>query len=413
MELYGRSPDPGAGLEESLWRLGLGGGGDAQYPERPGEQDCAYYMRTGTCSYGEKCRYNHPRDRGLLTGAGRIGAVEYPERVGQPVCEHYMRTGNCKFGSTCKYHHPRQGGGPAQPVSLNYSGYPLRPGEKECAFYIKTGQCKFGATCKFHHPQPAGTSVPSPAPAFYPTVQQLSVPSPHQYPPYVSWPVARPSVLPGSYMPASYSPMMVSPGVVPVQGWNPYAAPMNSAMSSSSQQTVHAGPIFGLQSQSSLTKPALPGPQAPTLSPAGPSSTRQMENKFPERPGQPECQFYMRTGDCKYGAMCKYHHPPDWSMPRTNVVLNPLGLPLRLGAQPCTYYMQHGLCKFGQTCKFDHPIATVNYSSSVSSLSDIPVAPYPMGFSVPTFTPSSSFMELQPEFISNKEHLSSRIPSEN
>lgn len=95
-------------------------------------------------------------------------------------------------------------------------------GEKECAFYIKTGQCKFGASCKFHHPQPAGTSVTSPAPSFYPTVQQVSVPSHHQYPTYVGWQVARPSVLPGSYMPVSY-PRMLSPGIVPVQGWNPYA----------------------------------------------------------------------------------------------------------------------------------------------------------------------------------------------
>ena len=47
-------------------RLGLGGdgeAGDAKLPERPGEADCAYYLRTGACGYGERCRYNHPRDR--------------------------------------------------------------------------------------------------------------------------------------------------------------------------------------------------------------------------------------------------------------------------------------------------------------------------------------------------------------
>ncbi|CAL9047291.1 unnamed protein product [Musa banksii] len=415
MELYGRGPapggarpDPDTGLEESMWRLGLGSGGGSggtlQYPERPGELDCAYYMRTGTCSYGEKCRYNHPRDRGAMTGAGRTGAMEYPERVDQPVCEFYMRTGNCKFGSTCKYHHPRQGGGSAQPVSLNYCGYPLRPGEKECAYYMKTGQCKFGFTCKFHHPQPGGSSVPSPASAFYPTVQHPSVPPPHQYPPYAGWQVARPSVLPGSYLQGSYAPMLLSPGVVPVQGWNPYTGPVNSSVSPAGQQTVQPGPIYGVQNQASSTNPALAGAQTPTLSPAGTLTASQRENKFPERPGQPECQFYMKTGDCKYGAMCKYHHPPDWRIPRMNVVLSALGLPLRPGAQPCTYYMQHGLCKFGQTCKFDHPISTVSYSSSASSLSDMPV-PYPIGFSVATLAPSSSSSELRPEFISIKERF--------
>jgi hypothetical protein len=53
---------------ESMRRLGLGGGGDGdagdeKLPERPGEENCAYYIRTGSCGYGERCRYNHPRDR--------------------------------------------------------------------------------------------------------------------------------------------------------------------------------------------------------------------------------------------------------------------------------------------------------------------------------------------------------------
>lgn len=39
------------------------------YPERPGTADCGYYMRTGSCAYGTKCRYNHPRDRGSLVRA--------------------------------------------------------------------------------------------------------------------------------------------------------------------------------------------------------------------------------------------------------------------------------------------------------------------------------------------------------
>lgn len=30
------------------------------YPDRPGEPDCIHYLRTGACSYGSKCRFNHP-----------------------------------------------------------------------------------------------------------------------------------------------------------------------------------------------------------------------------------------------------------------------------------------------------------------------------------------------------------------
>lgn len=41
---------------------GDGGGGDSSppYPDRPGEPDCIYFLRTGLCGYGSKCRFNHP-----------------------------------------------------------------------------------------------------------------------------------------------------------------------------------------------------------------------------------------------------------------------------------------------------------------------------------------------------------------
>lgn len=30
------------------------------FPDRPGEPDCIYYLRTGMCGYGATCRFNHP-----------------------------------------------------------------------------------------------------------------------------------------------------------------------------------------------------------------------------------------------------------------------------------------------------------------------------------------------------------------
>eukprot|EP00898_Chlorokybus_atmophyticus_P008824 jgi/Chlat1/8943/Chrsp94S00693 len=33
------------------------------YPQRPGQPDCAYYARSGTCGFGLNCRYNHPLAR--------------------------------------------------------------------------------------------------------------------------------------------------------------------------------------------------------------------------------------------------------------------------------------------------------------------------------------------------------------
>ncbi|PIM98273.1 hypothetical protein CDL12_29248 [Handroanthus impetiginosus] len=183
-----------------------------------------------------------------------------------------MRTGICKFGASCKYHHPKHGVGSSAPVTLNVCGYPLRlvrlfenlgscsifysityesllQGEKECSYFIMTGQCKFGVMCKFHHPQPAGLEVPAPTLA---------------------------------------------------RGPGPLAA----------QPTVGAGPVYGIMLLSPLAT-AYTGPYLSITSSAGLSSSSQKGRAFPERPGQPECQYYLRTWDCKFGAACKYHHPPE------------------------------------------------------------------------------------------------------
>ncbi|XP_051118907.1 zinc finger CCCH domain-containing protein 32-like isoform X2 [Andrographis paniculata] len=326
------------------------------YPERPGLPDCAYYMRTGSCGYGSKCRYNHPRDR-ISSFAGG----DYPERVGEPACQFYLRTGTCKFGGSCKFDHPKNVGSVLMNSLLNVYGYPLRPGEKECSYYLKTGQCKFGRTCKFDHPQPAGASVPASARPFYPTVQSLSSSPEHYDSTKSSYRVARPPLLPGSYVAGAYGPMLL-PGVVPIPNWNPYSAgSVSPAPSPGAQPSVGgATSVYGVSQLGSST---------PTF--IDPSGSVMTEQQFPERPGQPDCKYYMKTGDCKYGSSCRYNHPKDLVISLSNCALSPLGLPLRPGLETCTFYMQRGHCKFGRTCKFDHPMPTIKYSPA-SSYTEMP-----------------------------------------
>ncbi|TXG71769.1 hypothetical protein EZV62_000348 [Acer yangbiense] len=328
------APGTETGLEEHMWQLGFGAGAAAEsYPERPEEADCIHYLRTGFCGYGSRCRFNHPRERGTVMGAARATGGDFPERAGQPICQYFMRTGTCKFGASCKYHHPRQGAGSVSHVPLNLYGYPLRPGDKECSYYVKTGQCKFGATCKFHHPQPAGVQVPAPSPApqvapmpaptMYPTMQSQSIPSAQQY----GVVVARPSLMPGSYVQGPYGPMLVPPGMVPIQGWSHYPGSVNPVASPGTQPTVGSSSIYGIHPQLSASAAAYPGSYQSMPTSVGLSSSNQKE--FPERPGQPECQYFLKTGDCKFGSSCRYHHPREVIVPKTDVVLSPVGLPLR------------------------------------------------------------------------------------
>ncbi|GER35234.1 zinc finger CCCH-type family protein [Striga asiatica] len=302
-----------------------------------------------------------------------LGGGEYPERVGEPPCQYYLRTGTCKFGPSCKFNHPKNAGGSLASAPLNIYGYPLRPGEKECSYYLKTGQCKFGLTCKFDHPQPDGTSsVSASARPFYPTVQPLSSPSPspEQYEGgSTGYSVVRPPLVPGSYVAGAYGPMLL-PGVVPFPNWGPYSGPVSPAPSPGAQPSAGATSVYGL-SQIGSSAPAYTGTYPQVASSDGPSGSLTKEQKFPERPGQPDCKYYMKTGDCKYGPSCRYNHPPDWALSRLNFALSPVGLPLRPGEQACSFYLQKGYCKFGRACKFDHPMPTASYNPT-SSYTEMP-----------------------------------------
>lgn len=332
-------------IEEAVRRLRIQTDGKEDgsmaYPDRPGEPDCIYYLRTGICGYGNSCRFNHPNHIGQANQHGG----ELPERVGEPDCVYFLKTGTCKFGSTCKYNHPRDRRG-AGPIVLNMIGLPMRQEEKACPHYIRTGSCKFGVACKFHHPQPsvdgsvpyASTLVPSSG------ISAWSLPRAT----YVSDPLLQ--------TPQNYLPFLLphSQGVPPTQPWSTYMGNPSPLTSSS---------IFG---GSGSIEHSYPLTSAFNL---------------PERPGEPECRYFMNTGNCKYGSDCKYHHPKEKIAQLAASSLGPLGLPLRPGQAVCSYYSLYGICKFGPTCKYDHPLMgySYNYGMSVPNMPIIDASVFPYG----------------------------------
>lgn len=381
------------------------------FPERPGEPDCLYYVRTGLCGFGMNCRFNHPPKRQLVA----VSKGEYPERFGQPECQYFLKTGNCKFGSTCKYHHPREKAGTLGRVTVNIVGLPLRLDEKDCAYYMRTGSCKFGMTCKFNHPQPA-TFVTMSGSSMYASAGSPSAPSPQPFPTgHPSWAISR-SYVPGSRFqgPSSFAPLIVPPqSLVSMPAWNTYQARMGAAASLEvQQQALGTSFVYGAMASTDTVSGGVHAPYNPYVpgSAATGFPSMQMQSTslfndsvFPERPGLPECQYYMKTGDCKFGPSCRYHHPRERISLVPNAILSPIGLPLRAGVPHCKFYTQYGICKFGPTCKFDHPMSSVPYSPSASSLLEMPIAPYPVGRSIATLEPSSSETSVQVPNVILKE----------
>ncbi|KAK4835844.1 hypothetical protein QYF36_015219 [Acer negundo] len=365
--------------QDAMWPMNLRTNESVEsgpYPERKGEPDCSYYIRTGLCRFGATCRFNHPPNRKLAIAQARMKG-EFPERIGQPECQYYLKTGTCKFGATCKFNHPRDKAGIAGRVSLNILGYPLRPNEIECAYYLRTGQCKFGGTCKFHHPPPANMMVSLRGSPVYPTVHSPTTPGQQSYPGGITnW--SRASFIPSPrwQAPSSYAPLILPQGVVSVPGWNTYSGQLASVSSSENlQQTVGNSQIYGASRQSDPGSAGSQGTYSTFRSGSVPVGfyALQRENVFPERPGQPECQFYMKTGDCKFGAVCRFHHPRERLIPVPDCVLSPIGLPLRPGEPLCIFYSRYGICKFGPSCKFDHPMGIFTYNLAASSSADAPV----------------------------------------
>ncbi|XP_020571424.1 zinc finger CCCH domain-containing protein 37-like isoform X1 [Phalaenopsis equestris] len=289
-------------------------------PERPGEPDCPYFLKTQTCKYGSKCKFNHPREKlsASITVAESIEFPfnsELPERPSEAVCTFYAKTGKCKFGANCKFHHPKgiqiqsagkDTGYPEKNESTTYNadaaktfvsfspaflhnskGLPIRPGEAECPFYLKTGSCKYGATCRYSHPDR----------------------------------------------------VFINPT---------HTANLNNAILTPAVASYPLGVV---------------NPAATFLPTVDPRLAQVGVTVYPQRPGEIECDYYMRTGHCKFGERCRFHHPVDRSIPNAtsakqpqeSVKLTLAGLPRREGSVACPFYMKTGICKYGVACRFDHP----------------------------------------------------------
>ncbi|KAF8021557.1 hypothetical protein BT93_G1874 [Corymbia citriodora subsp. variegata] len=314
-----------------------------KYPVRPEAEDCSYYIKTGTCKFGSNCKFNHPVRRKNQVAKDKVKEKEEPrERLGQAECKYYLKTGGCKFGKACRYNHsrPKTFGTPI--VELNFLGLPIRPGEKECPYYMRTGSCKYAANCRYNHPDPtAGGGDPPPE---YGNGGSASLQTASQFP-------VAPWSSPGTLNDAApYVPVMYSPthGVSSHNAeWNGYQFPVNPP-----GPVVHPPPAYMMK------HPVTDIPMYP--------HHQMMIDEFPERPGQPDCSYFLKTGDCKFKSNCKYHHPKDRISKSPPVVLSDKGLPLRPDQNICSYYSRYGICKFGPACKFDHPVHLA--SSAMSGL---------------------------------------------
>ncbi|KAK1377246.1 Zinc finger, CCCH-type [Heracleum sosnowskyi] len=334
-EQYGGEEHWGGNVEGGSVGFNDGNNGNHPYPLRPDAEDCSFYMRTGTCKYGSNCRFNHPLKRKNQASRDMFKQrEEHFDGPGPTECKYQSTPGGCKYGKACRYNHSRPKPSVAPIAEFNFLGLPMRVGEKECPYYMKTSSCKYGSNCRFNHPDPTVVGGGDSAPQG--TIKD-TIPG---------WSSARTLNENAPYMPVMYPP---SPTAPPNGKWNEYQAPVYPT----SERNLPTPPAFALRPMN------IPASDANFY--AYPRQ-QQIVDEFPERPGQPECSFYLKTGDCKYRATCKFHHPKTR---KTTFTLSDRGLPLRPDQSICSHFSRYGICKYGPACKYDH-----SESNSTSAESD-------------------------------------------
>jgi serine/threonine-protein kinase/endoribonuclease IRE1 len=93
-----------------------------------------------------------------------------------------------------------------------------------------------------------------------------------------------------------------------------------------------------------------------------PAGTPLVAPAFPQRPGRNPCDFFVKTGHCKYAAECVFDHPDAHRVLRNERN----GLPFRPSEPLCAFYGKTGGCKFGPACKFNHPALVPLYAGQLS-----------------------------------------------
>lgn len=337
------------------------------YPQRPGEKDCTHYMMTRTCKFGADCKFDHP----FWVPAGgipnwkevpsaAINSETPPERPGEPECPYYMKTGICKFGSKCKFHHPKDrlatlksdenvDGSEVKPATSDVVLLPERPGEQVCAFFVKTGICKYGAKCRFDHPKDKAGSLKI-SEHKVDGDSAITVGIEEQGISGVANGKTEKKVATLNIKPATMHNSKGLP-IRPGETDCPFYVKTGSCKFGSNCRYNHSDRI--LVNAPSAVMPFAVQDQ-PLVGYSGMLPQHSLGAPMPpQRPGEPECTFYIKTGECKFGPSCKFHHPLN--RPDPSVKLTLAGLPRREGETICPFYLKTGICKYGVNCKFDHP----------------------------------------------------------
>ncbi|OMO69122.1 Zinc finger, CCCH-type [Corchorus olitorius] len=269
-------------------------------------------------------------------------SFHHPLRAYAEDCSFFVKTGNCKFGSNCRFNHPVERG-----FQDKENGWTAEQTSKiECKFVLSLLPLLFNFVGSskvwggFNHPDPSAAEGSNSCSSVF------SGFGGHSSGNYNGGSNPLPSLSTSKPIGASSSLNRMSDKHVPYLDHNSsyaYGTHLNSEWNGSQEKTFHP-----------YVAPSVPN----AVKTGDISELHQGQiqvGEFPERAGEPECPYFMKTGYCKYKAACKFHHPKTRSSQPPAVMLSRAGLPLRPDRKICWNYEKFGICKYGGNCLFHHP----------------------------------------------------------
>lgn len=130
------------------------------------DKQCPFFSRTGLCTRGKSCRYQHDPEKvaicphylaGDCSSTAETCLLSHSSTLNRvPPCVHFQNNGRCKNGDQCLYPHVRVGARSSVCRDFAVLGYCEKGIDceaahiRECPDFAETGACK-NSKCKLPH----------------------------------------------------------------------------------------------------------------------------------------------------------------------------------------------------------------------------------------------------------------------
>ena len=415
--------------EEMLDSESYATAGDASGNAADGEDDvisdkvaCKFYMRSGRCHFGKKCRYSHDVEEVAVgnTSEEKDEESRSPEpraiRVSSTACKFYLTTGQCRFGNKCRYSHDPEAKSPVDTAEMMDEELVNSPPSQDtsaraCKFFARNGHCRFGERCRnSHDPEMMhvddeaaerkngvivsassdAASKPVAACKFYVKTGSCRFGDKcHYLHPSEDSPAAGTTKMKIKKIKSPPRQLTRAP-VVPCKFF------VRTGHCRFGDQCLYLHDAEGNQGEDT----EVTGEDENNYHPQEMNMGKNSHS--PQGASGSICKFFARTGHCRFGEHCRNLHVAELRPVAANANLENDELdylPPDDGLSACKFYLRTGHCRFGEHCRYSHDAEVMLADDDIEMRIEISNSPSARSRT----TSSNARQQVDPKLTSNPQ----------